>query len=148
MISEISILVLTLISICLSIAFILSLAYLRTVDDKVIRWSSPLFLALIGMGSILIVCTNFTWFPNGVTDVSCHLRFWIINYGFILFYGPLWAKTLRIVVIFRHSKTLEIVNVSDKSLFLFLGVLFAIDTVKSFLFLLSPVKLILFSRYS
>jgi len=177
------------ISIVLSISFLISLAYLRRVNDRVgnthflsflfpsilffsqiIRWSSPLFLALIGFGSILIICTNFTWFPHLVTDTSCHLRFWlnfiqlftsltyffrILNYGFILFYGPLWAKTIRIVFIVRASKSLELVRVSDTSLLLFLGGLFAVDTVlvynkffASNLFLSDPVTIIFYLCFS
>lgn len=80
--------------------------------DPVIMGASPLFCALILLGSVLIFASNVVWMPNLANHASCTLRAWLLPLGFVLLFGALIAKTNRIHRIFQ-VKHLQVTMISD-----------------------------------
>lgn len=96
-------------------------------DRKILLASSPLFLMIILIGTILMYSTIFAWMLESQT-VACHMRFWLLGVGFVLAFGSLAAKTFRVMRIF-DSHSLTVFRISNLRLLFGLGVLVFIEVL-------------------
>jgi hypothetical protein len=65
---------------------------------------------------------------NDPSDTSCAGGWWLVNIGFFLTFGPLFAKCWRIYKIFMR-KEMTVVKLTDLNLFARLGVMLAIELI-------------------
>lgn len=92
---------------------------------KAILASSPLFLYLMLVGSVMIYAGIITW-PLHTSSALCMIHWWLLGIGFILMFGALLVKTWRISRIFNDAD-LTIVKISNKELLLVVGVAVGIE---------------------
>jgi len=73
------------------------------------------------VGSIVLYCGVFSLMPNVTSTVSCNFQIWLIGTGIILLFGPLFAKSWRVILILRGTSQLRQINISNaKVLFIVL----------------------------
>lgn len=103
-------------------------------DEPMIRASSPRVnnVILIGalfcyVGAILFGLDAATVEPEQFSRL-CQLRLWIFSLGFTLVFGALFAKTLRVHLIFNNSAH-QSVMVSDIEVFGYIGAMLSCDVV-------------------
>eukprot|EP00028_Trichosphaerium_sp_Am-I-7-wt_P000915 CAMPEP_0168527182 /NCGR_PEP_ID=MMETSP0405-20121227/12441_1 /TAXON_ID=498012 /ORGANISM="Trichosphaerium sp, Strain Am-I-7 wt" /LENGTH=566 /DNA_ID=CAMNT_0008550227 /DNA_START=467 /DNA_END=2163 /DNA_ORIENTATION=- len=125
--SEIVMSILTGIAIVITFAFCVFVGMAR--NHRVVRGSSINFLLLVAFGAILMLCTNFVWFPSQWTTFTCHLAFYTFNIGFSIMFGSLFAKSLRVVMIMRQANKLKVVVVSDTHVFFYVLSFVLVDLV-------------------
>eukprot|EP01123_Difflugia_compressa_P000448 TRINITY_DN10527_c0_g1_i1.p1 TRINITY_DN10527_c0_g1~~TRINITY_DN10527_c0_g1_i1.p1 ORF type:complete len:633 (+),score=80.52 TRINITY_DN10527_c0_g1_i1:283-1899(+) len=89
--------------------------------------SSPVFLSIMLIGSVLMYSTVPVWMLYADAG-SCHLRVWFLSFGFTLLFGTLTAKTHRIKELFLLKK-MRPKKFSDKKLFIVVGGLISIDLI-------------------
>mmetsp|Transcript_4302 Transcript_4302/g.4718 ORF Transcript_4302/g.4718 Transcript_4302/m.4718 type:complete len:767 (+) Transcript_4302:51-2351(+) len=94
---------------------------------KVFIAASPAFMYLILFGSIVIYASVFTFFPNVVNDVTCTLRPWLVDIGFILLFAPFFAKTLRIERMWKRD--VDKIKISNLEVLSWVGGLLALHVV-------------------
>src|SRR5688572_12473640 len=94
-----------------------------------------MFLYIMVLGAIMAtVGVILNAIPSPVETWSCQITVWFICFGFTLFFGALFAKTLRLVWIFIQIQEKRNLNPNGKQflfkkshLFLVLGGLLLID---------------------
>ena len=91
----------------------------------IVRSASPLFLLLSVVGVAFIFGSGFALVSN-VTTVSCSTFSWLLNFGLLLSFAPLFAKTWRIYRIFGRKK-LSVVAISNRKLLSMVVVLVAVE---------------------
>ncbi|XP_065840779.1 gamma-aminobutyric acid type B receptor subunit 2-like isoform X2 [Oscarella lobularis] len=125
------------ISISLTILLLCFTFYHR--EKRIVKLSSPRMNNLIGLGAVLIFIAvllngfNGQFFPfNNNSLRCCSARDGLLVYGFSLAFGSMFAKTWRVSMIFKRSKTGKTssdLKLTDHILFAFVGVLLLIDTL-------------------
>lgn len=110
-----------------AILFSLVMAILTFIyrNTKSIVASSPLFLFIMLIGSIMLYTGILTWTLT-TSDVLCMLHWWLIGIGFILMFGGLLVKVWRISRIF-NDKDLSVIRISNIELLVAVGVAVAIE---------------------
>jgi hypothetical protein len=98
---------------------------------RIIKASSPLFLIYILAGTMLSYSTNYTWTATQFNDASCALTPILLGLGFVITFGALFAKSWRIVTLFRSAEKLTVVAISNKKLTVILAVLVGVQTAFS-----------------
>ena len=93
----------------------------------VIRSASPLFLLMSIAGAALLFVASFLLVAP-VTAASCSAFSWSLNFGLMLCFAPLFAKTYRIYRIFGRKK-LSVVQLSNRKLLLVLLGMLIIEAV-------------------
>ena len=109
----------------ISVLLLVLLVYFRT--HQHVLAASPVFLAAILVGSLLMYSVYFSW-TLIATTVTCHLRIWLLGLGFVLMFGALFSKTWRVMRIFTvaHVRVFKITNLQ---LFVVLSILVGIEIV-------------------
>ena len=94
----------------------------------VIKASSPNFLSIFLLGSIMLLSSNFV---NGLiqNDTTCRAQIWLITLGFSLMYGSVFVRVLRICYIFNSKKLTGRIIISDKLLLVPLGLMLIVDII-------------------
>lgn len=98
---------------------------------RVIKASSPLFLIYILAGTMLSYSTNYTWTATQFNNASCVLTPLVLGLGFVITFGALFAKSWRIVTLFRQAEKLTVVTISNKKLTVILSVLVGVQAALS-----------------
>ena len=93
----------------------------------VIRSASPLFL-LMSIGGVALLFVAGFLLVAPVTSASCSAFSWSLNFGLMLCFAPLFAKTYRIYRIFGRKK-LSVVQLSNRKLFLYVVCMLSIEAV-------------------
>jgi len=62
----------------------------------------------------------FFWIADP-SQASCNLRYWLVGFGFLLGYGSILAKNMRLYLIFSGAKKLKVKAYSDPILLLYLA---------------------------
>ena len=93
---------------------ILCALVLRYRLHPIIRSASPLFLLLSVGGVTLLFGSGFALVAP-VSTTSCSVFSWLLNFGLLLCFAPLFAKTWRIYRIFGRKK-LSVVAISNRKL--------------------------------
>jgi len=110
---------------CVLICVIISLSFgafiLFNINTKVIVGASPVFLAGIIIGSLMIYGGVLCLTPDNMTTLRCHLRLWLVFVGTSVLFGCLFAKTWRVYKIHKSAKKLESVSISNIRVALFAG---------------------------
>ncbi|CAF3398127.1 unnamed protein product [Rotaria socialis] len=124
------------IGICLAIGFFVFNIIFRT--HRFIRMSSPQINNLIIAGcilsyaSVLLMGIDSTLLGKRSSESSmnfiCAARVWILSIGFTISFGAIFSKTWRVHAIFTTVNASKRA-IKDYRLFIFVGVLFAIDIV-------------------
>jgi len=139
------IIILTASFIAIFISLIWAIYTIKNRKDERIIASSPLFMLLILLGSVLLYSSCFAWFPRSkiifsphsdfliqfffsvVTKATCILRIWLLDIGFTLLFGALFAKSISLydITLFSHfssgwriyhifyDKTLRVIKISN-----------------------------------
>eukprot|EP01120_Amphizonella_sp_Union-15-10_P006778 TRINITY_DN2226_c0_g1_i1.p1 TRINITY_DN2226_c0_g1~~TRINITY_DN2226_c0_g1_i1.p1 ORF type:complete len:335 (+),score=30.26 TRINITY_DN2226_c0_g1_i1:315-1319(+) len=97
-------------------------------SHPIIRAASPHFMLIMLLSSFLLYASVFTWMENILNLPLCHARLWLLDLGFVLFFGTLLIKTWRIDVLFS-TKTIEIFQISNVKLSIILSCLLAVHLV-------------------
>lgn len=85
-----------------------------------IKASSPLFLLATITGLACLFISGGLLARDAPTNSTCSSGWWMLNVGFFMAFGPLFAKTWRIYKIFLR-KEMTVVKITDASLMLRLG---------------------------
>ena len=93
----------------------------------VIRSASSLFLLLSIAGVALLYTAGFLLVAPA-TAASCSAFSWSLNFGLMLCFAPLFAKTYRIYRIFGRKK-LSVVQLGNRKLFLLVLVMLSVECV-------------------
>ena len=104
-------------------ALLLFVVYFR--HHPVVRAASPLFLLLSISGLVILFASAFLLVAD-VSAGSCSAFSWLLNFGLMLTFAPLFAKTWRIYRIFGRRK-LSVVVISNRKLLLMVGTLLAAE---------------------
>jgi len=88
--------------IALGVTVLFLILVLALHSNKVIRYSSPLFLSIMAIGAIIALVSIF--FLGTTTDATCVLREWFFGFGYVMLFGALFAKTFRIYKLFANSE--------------------------------------------
>jgi heme/copper-type cytochrome/quinol oxidase subunit 4 len=100
-----------------------------------IKASSPLFLLATIAGMLLMFISGSLLTHNDPTDTSCNSGWWLLNIGFHMTFGPLFAKCWRIYKIFMR-KEMTVIRLTDANLFARLAILIAAELVSICLLIL------------
>ncbi|KAJ3413828.1 hypothetical protein HDV05_007428 [Chytridiales sp. JEL 0842] len=95
-------------------------------ERKVIRSASPPFLILMIIGSIFTFVSN-TFFIGTPKTVDCHAQIYLQLLGFVLVFGSMIAKNLRIHKLFSHRKVSKTIFTRIEPFLILLFLLFAIE---------------------
>ena len=87
----------------------------------VVRSASPLFLLLSVTGVALLFVSGYL-LVSTVTPATCTAFSWLVNFGLMLTFAPLFAKTWRIYRIFGRKK-LSVVVISNRRLLVLVAVM-------------------------
>eukprot|EP00013_Stygamoeba_regulata_P025401 CAMPEP_0177654448 /NCGR_PEP_ID=MMETSP0447-20121125/14339_1 /TAXON_ID=0 /ORGANISM="Stygamoeba regulata, Strain BSH-02190019" /LENGTH=653 /DNA_ID=CAMNT_0019158101 /DNA_START=193 /DNA_END=2154 /DNA_ORIENTATION=+ len=101
--------------------------------QRVIRYSSPLFMYAMLGGGLLLYTAVILWMPVP-NDPLCIMPLWLLSLGFSLLFGNLLAKTWRIFYMFRRLRKFKYVSISDVMLLPITGVILLVDIVLLILF--------------
>ena len=93
----------------------------------VIRSASPLFLLLSICGVCLLYVTGFL-LVSSASAASCSGFQWALNFGLMLTFAPLFAKTYRIYRIFGRKK-LSVVQLSNRKLLTIVACIVLVEAV-------------------
>ena len=93
----------------------------------VIRSASPPFLLLSICGVCLLYVTGFL-LVSSASAASCSGFQWALNFGLMLTFAPLFAKTYRIYRIFGRKK-LSVVQLSNRKLLTLVTTLLAVEAL-------------------
>lgn len=85
--------------------------------EQIINASMPLFLILIGLGSVLIYTSIFFWLNHQLSAISCIVRVWMLNVGFALMFGTLFSKNYAVLKIWTANLTKK-THITKKSIML------------------------------
>jgi hypothetical protein len=118
--SEIAIYTLTGIAILLCIIAFFTTIILR--KYPVIRASSPIFLGLLCVGSAIAVSSNFFHRYSFINTYDCYLHIWFLAIGYIISYGALFVRTLKIDRLW-NARTIDGVELSDYAMIGIFGAL-------------------------
>jgi len=93
-----------------------------------IKASSPIFLFIFLVGSILLLCSNFV---NTLTQnkTTCSSQVWLLTLGFTLMYGSVFTRILRILYIFNSKQLSGRFIFTDKLLVVPLAWLLIVDLI-------------------
>ena len=94
-------------------------------QHAMIRSASPLFLLLSLCGLMVMFASGFLLVAP-VSAASCSAFSWLVNFGLMLTFAPLFAKTWRIYRIFGRKK-LSVVTIPNKKLLVMVGTLLALE---------------------
>jgi len=94
---------------------------------KAIIASSPLFLGIMLIGSVLIYGGIFTWTLTS-TDQLCMAHWWLLGLGFAIMFGALLVKVWRISRIF-NDKDLSVIRISNLELLSVVGIVVLIEVI-------------------
>lgn len=87
--------VLALTAVCIVLCAVLLALVLANYRAPVIRAATPSFCAVIILGAIAMLCSNF-FATLVVDDVHCAASTWLLSIGFTLTFASLFIKTFRI----------------------------------------------------
>ena len=93
----------------------------------VVRSASPLFL-LMSIGGVALLFVAGFLLVAPATAASCSAFSWSLNFGLMLCFAPLFAKTYRIYRIFGRKK-LSVVQLGNRKLFLLVLVMLSVECV-------------------
>jgi hypothetical protein len=71
-------------------------------NHPLIRYSSPLFLAVIGLGGLAAFAAVFP-LAHPESPGACQSLPWLLTLGFACLFAPLFAKTYRLAMVFRNE---------------------------------------------
>jgi hypothetical protein len=107
------------IAIAITVLFICAIFLIMYRAHPNIIAGSPVFLAAMLFGSLLIYIGLLLSLPSRLTTVTCILKPWFIAIGSTLLFGAIFAKTWRIYSLWRNH-TVKVFRISD---FMVAGVL-------------------------
>ena len=107
------------------LVFILMIVYRK---KDIIRFSTPLFVYFTLIGSFLAYAVILLSIGEPTT-ATCNLKLWFGVVSFILIFGCLAIKTLRIWAIMRSTLVLHVVKVSQKDILTYLAAIFVIPLI-------------------
>jgi heme/copper-type cytochrome/quinol oxidase subunit 4 len=93
-----------------------------------IKASSPVFLIGTVIGLLMLFISGSLLTRNSPNNVTCSGGWWMLNLGFIMTFGPLFAKCWRIYKIFMR-KEMTVVRITDLNLMTRFGVLLLFEIV-------------------
>ena len=93
----------------------------------VMRSASPMFVLMSIAGVALLYTAGFLLVAPA-TAASCSAFSWSLNFGLMLCFAPLFAKTYRIYRIFERKK-LSVVQLGNRKLFLLVLVMLSVECV-------------------
>jgi len=100
----------------------------KHIRHPVIRASTPSFCALIILGAVLMLMSNY--FHTLVEhDSDCSAQLWLLTIGFTLIFSCLFIKTARIWKIFFGSKKLTVVKMKDSDLLVTVAAFLCADII-------------------
>jgi ABC-type branched-subunit amino acid transport system substrate-binding protein len=109
------------------ISFGLCVFLVATRYNRMMIAASPLFLATILIGSIILYASYYSWLLES-RIAACYVRFWLIGIGFVTMFGALFAKTWRIMRIFTTTD-LRVFQITNINLIAVLSLLIGIEIV-------------------
>jgi branched-chain amino acid transport system substrate-binding protein len=114
--SEIAFLVLTILCMLTSIAWMILIGLCHKHDP--IRYGTPTFLVLMLVGSLAIYASVFTWMIY-VTDASCAALPWLLALGFTFMFGAILVKNYRVYRVWKAGCALQRFSFSQRKLALY-----------------------------
>jgi uncharacterized membrane protein len=114
---------------CALVALILCFLYFFHLRSA-IKASSPIFLIATVTGLLMLFLSGTLLARSDPTNATCESGWWLLNVGFLMTFGPLFAKTWRIYKIFMR-KEMTVIRLTDTSLFVRLAIGLAFDMVCS-----------------
>jgi len=98
--------------------------YMRT---AVVRAATPSFSAVIVVGGMLMLLSNFCA-TLVVNDAHCAAQVWLLTMGFTTLFSSLFIKTFRVFRIFRSTR-IHVLKMKDSELLLALAAFLAVDVI-------------------
>nr|XP_054770802.1 probable G-protein coupled receptor CG31760 [Lytechinus pictus] len=114
--------------ICIILLVVLGIYTYRHREIRIFKAASPGLLYVILIGTGLSYCETIISIAAPIGLVSCQGLLWFRYLGFWLAYGALLFKTWRITKVFT-VRSAKPVRITDRSLFLRIGILLAIFVV-------------------
>lgn len=123
---EIAVIVVTCLVILNSIGWLIYLIIKR--KKREIVASSPLFLAFMIIGSIIVYIGVLLWMPAHMTNAGCSAHVAFLMAGFMFLFGSMVVKSWRVHMLFSN-KTLDVFKISNTQVALFLSALLSVDVI-------------------
>jgi hypothetical protein len=92
----------------------------------VIRASSPIFLGILCIGCAVAVSSNFFFRYSYIKTYDCYLHIWFLAIGYIISYGALFVRTLKIDRLW-NAQTIDGVELSDPAMIVIFSILVGIQ---------------------